>query len=374
MGDIQKMKISLIAPKSNGKDGIGTYCEELNQVLGREIETSRIGFPSGTQALLDLLRASAQGITDNSKIVHLQYEYGLFGPKSLYSFIIIPLLYLGTRVYKKKFIITLHEVLNSNSVEGSNYYLKRYYLVVLNHILVYFSDHIILLSDVAEDRLTKCTSTKSYSVLTHGSNAHSSLTVSKQEAKVELGYTPDDPVVVEPGYIEPRKGCDIVSKVASNLPDVSFVLAGGKKETYSEYYNNILDESPDNLEITGTLPMPKFLQYIRAADIALLPYQTAVQGGIRNRVTQSGVFNQCAAQSTPVIASDNQYFNQINSEFGCIITVNSSDPREIENEIKSLLADPDRQSRLGENIFEYSQSNSMEEVAKDHVEIYMSTV
>jgi 1,2-diacylglycerol-3-alpha-glucose alpha-1,2-galactosyltransferase len=97
----------------------------------------------------------------------------------------------------------------------------------------------------------------------------------KKAARARLDISPDVFMVLGNGQVQPRKRLDISVKMAKELPDVEFVWVGGIpfKKLGADYakMQNLMDNVPPNLTITGVIPHEKVSDYLAAADVFCLP-------------------------------------------------------------------------------------------------------
>ena len=77
------------------------------------------------------------------------------------------------------------------------------------------------------------------------------------------------------GQVQPRKRLDVLIKAAKQMPDVKFFWVGGIpfKNLGADYgaMQRMMKNAPDNLIITGVIPLDDVRDYYVAADIFVLP-------------------------------------------------------------------------------------------------------
>lgn len=99
--------------------------------------------------------------------------------------------------------------------------------------------------------------------------------VEKKLARKKLGLKDDDFVVMGNGQVQPRKRLDILIKAAKKMPDVKFFWVGGIpfKNLGADYHamQNMIKSAPDNLTVTGVIPLEAVKDYYVAADLFVLP-------------------------------------------------------------------------------------------------------
>ncbi|GAB3687723.1 hypothetical protein GCM10028857_21120 [Salinarchaeum chitinilyticum] len=324
--------------------------------------------PSVAHFVSVALRAAFRG----SDVVHVQHEYGLFRrPGSIYpgvlGLVFFPVLWLATRLRGQAVVVTMHSVLRPAPEEAR--FSKRLYLFVMHGLIASVADHVIFLSEDCEERFHDdvAQDPDAYSVLPHGVNVADASSADRATAREYFGFDADDEIVAIPGFVRPPKGHDVFIEVARKLADVEFLIAGGarSKGFDQEFFEELQSAAPPNVTITGVLDDDEFPLALATPDLALLPYRV---------VTQSGTFNWCAAQELPVLASDESYFRQIESEWGALETVAIDDVETIADRVEALLADDRRRAQLSENVGRYKDANSFETVAGQHLGIYRSVL
>lgn len=97
----------------------------------------------------------------------------------------------------------------------------------------------------------------------------------KKSARKKLGLKNDDFVVMGNGQVQPRKRLDILIKAAKEMPDVKFFWVGGIpfKNLGADYnaMQNMIKNAPNNLTVTGVIPLENVRDYYVAADVFVLP-------------------------------------------------------------------------------------------------------
>ena len=97
----------------------------------------------------------------------------------------------------------------------------------------------------------------------------------KKSARKKLGLKDDDFVVMGNGQVQPRKRLDILIKAAKEMPDVKFFWVGGIpfKNLGADYnaMQDMIKNAPNNLTVTGVIPLESVRDYYVAADVFVLP-------------------------------------------------------------------------------------------------------
>ncbi|WP_424016488.1 glycosyltransferase family 4 protein [Halorientalis pallida] len=357
-----------MAPPPDKSSGVGKYSEEIRQGLAKEEAVTMQYFPAEQLRPIAFAKHAIKAGQASEDVVHVQFDYVLFGRFTLMSWIFFPTLFLTSRVTGTDVFVTMHEVITPDLIRGRLSVLKSVYIKILNQVIVTTAMHIVFLSEFAERNFVASTGIEDYSQIPHGvprSDPESRL----DTARSAFGYDPDETVIAAPGYVSPRKGSDIFKSIAESMPDYQFLLAGGSpREKYDDFFNRIQRTAPPNLCMTGVLDDGEFKQSFVSADIAVLPYQEVYQNGIKNTVAQSGIFNQCVAHELPVVASDCPYFDDIESEWGCVRTFETVE--EATSIIRELLNDDEERERVKESMQNFKNYNRIENVIHKHLDVY----
>lgn len=357
--------VTMVSTPDDGSCGIGTYTGELLKALSDETNVKWVTVPLRSANPLPYILGAITAGLGNGSVVHVQHEYGIYGPKSLWSWVFFPILFLLTRVQNKHVITTFHSAWNSKTIRPPLIPLKRTYVAANNAMLEMTTNHAIFLSENTAADFTESTKTDSKEVIPHGVQ-NDTIDLSTESAKAMFNAEPDDTLIVEPGYVRREKGCDAFADIAQEFEgkSPSFILAGGSQSDEA-YYESIQRNAPQNLRVTGKLDDERFHAAFVAADLVVLPYR---------EVTQSGIFNWCAAYEVPVLGSDTQYFRQLANQWGCVDVVDTEQPEIAAARIQELLANDDRRAKLRSGMEDYRTAASLDSVAESHSELYSSLV
>lgn len=123
-------------------------------------------------------------------------------------------------------------------------------------------------------------------------------TISKEEARRQLGFDKNLSIVVYTGSLIAGKGVDILIKCSNRLPHISFIIVGGEKEHIIELRQLV---KFSNVIFTGNVPPSKIPVYQAAADILVLPN---TKGGVIDDVTSPLKLFEYIASRRPIVATD----------------------------------------------------------------------
>ena len=358
----------MLAPSPEIDDGVGQYTKDLCSYLSERTEIHHVPFPSSVNPA-GYFRPLLSVAKSESDIIHVQHGYVLFGPASVMSWLFFPCIFLLSRFGNQRVVVTVHEALNPGLVAPPLRTAKGVYIRLVNHLLVATSDQLVFLAEHAKDRFSAEVSDAV--VFPHGANTVATSPYSMPEAKELFGYEESSTLIVEPGYVSRRKGSHLFARLAKELPEYEFLLAGGASdEKHDRFVEKLTADAPENLRISGLLDEDRFRAAFAAADVVVLPYLEQTQSGIINKVNQSGIFNWCAAHSCVVVASQNEYFEQLASEWGCLRLAAPEDTEEMSATIRRILSDKSERAELTEQMLEFREANSFRRVAELHTEMY----
>lgn len=321
---MSEMQVAVVGPRpENG--GVGTYARQLANKLP---EATHVTIPdTGEIGLKDVLPLARE--LRSYDVVNIHYTYQLYGHRGSLTWALYPLLQ-GCRVYT-----TMHEVWDFGTVETPPYSVKRAYLANLHRLLAIFSDRLVFLSKNARRGFRRTTSTGHTEVIPHGVNLEDLLQFSMSEAKQMFGFSEQDCVISQIGFVSRRKGIETFLQSAAETSEYEFMFAGGpRNEDSMEYYEELQERASENVTFTGKLPEERFHAAFDASNLVVLPYKS---------IRQSGILNWCAAHGTPVLASDIEYFSDLNKTFNYPLIMKE---REIPNSIKWALNQPNHSSKV----------------------------
>jgi glycosyltransferase involved in cell wall biosynthesis len=107
-------------------------------------------------------------------------------------------------------------------------------------------------------------------------------------AKKELGFEPDNKVLLFFGYVRKYKGLDILLKAFKGIseiyPECRLLAAGEFYDNPDEYFQIVKENNiEDKVKIINQfIPNEEVYKYYSAADLVVQPYRSATQSGILN--------------------------------------------------------------------------------------------
>lgn len=108
-------------------------------------------------------------------------------------------------------------------------------------------------------------------------------------------------LVVYSGALYPFKGVDVLIDAAKKLPQVQFVITGGKEEQVTAYQQQAREKQVDNVKFLGwILPRQRLVSLFQAADILAHPHCSGKSANFTNPVK----FFQYMASGTPIVITE----------------------------------------------------------------------
>jgi glycosyltransferase involved in cell wall biosynthesis len=197
------------------------------------------------------------------------------------------LLMLYYRLLRKKVVLTVHNV-NAGKRDANDSYLNRLSLRIQYNLC----HHIFVHTDRMKSELTadfEIASDK-VSVIPFGiNNTVSNTTLSRAEAKAQLGISKGDKVLLFFGNIAPYKGLEYLTAAFTELwkkgRSYRLIIAGAPKGG-DDYWKQIRQSLACNgardgvIERIGYIPDEDTELYFKAADVLILPYAHVFQSGV----------------------------------------------------------------------------------------------
>ena len=363
------MRIGFVSTYPPIECGIATYTSYLNETLrkiGNEtFVVSPLGAhgvgvfpiyrPESTSMPTQIFDISAEFTPD---IIHIQHEYGLYGPQRGVHVIGLIVMYKLAGI---PVVTTLHTV-----QEEPDHAEKT-----LLSLIVSESSAVIVHEQFQKDILVKhFGQEEKIHVIYHGIREVEVI----KDAKKKLGIE-GKKVILLCGYFRPTKGfkeiVELMPEICKQANDIVLLVAGKARgleylEYQREFYEAI-NNSPVNDRIVvlrGQFPQHTFDTIVSASDIVVLPYEKGAQ---------SGIMAQCFAFNKPVITSNLLAFRKLvkRSNGGWVCKSN----KEYIQGIIKLLRDDDLYRTLQNNIKEYVKNySSWTIIAQQHIKVYQSVV
>lgn len=355
------LSVCMISTPDVPECGVGTYTGDLISSLGDQILVSHVMLKVDSTNPLHFLNAAIKAGRTDSELIHVQHEYGLFGPKSIMAWVFFPVLYLLKTLRDRTLVITVHEAWSRGTISTGPHWIKFFYIMLMNSLIQVVADELIFLSEPVREEFDSPISNEVSQLIPHGVMTDQLFSASTEIAKAEFGYGSEDTVIVEPGYVSKEKGSDAFCSIADRFSDMKFLLAGGTRVGDLATVIGEKATKTDNLRITGVLNDERFHLALLAADVIVLPYR---------KDGQSGVFNLCAAYQVPVVGSRCKYFQGLSQKYDCIELFTLDELDSIETAINKVLYDEERREQLKSNLGKFKEEESLHQVSCMHINMY----
>lgn len=170
---------------------------------------------------------------------------------------------------------------------------------------------------------------------------------SKEEARVLLGITHDQNIVVYSGRINSKKGLGVVLDMARRLPDVDFLLVGSEGNGSVE----LEAASIPNVFIHPWCSHPQTLPFLSAADVLIIPPSTEPLMNAGNTVLPIKTFMYMASER-PILAGATPDLAEILEDGINACLIKPDDVDMAVAALTALLIDPERCAKLARNAAE----------------------
>jgi glycosyltransferase involved in cell wall biosynthesis len=149
-----------------------------------------------------------------------------------------------------------------------------------------------------------------------------------REARARLGWN-DTFVAGYTGHLYPGRGLDLMAGLASRMPHIVFVWAGGEPETVSAWAARLEQQGIHNVRLLGFVPQPDLPLVHAACDVLLMPYERAIavsSGGDTAAFASPMKAFEYLAAGRPILSSDLPVFREVLNESNAILL----DPESVE--------------------------------------------
>jgi glycosyltransferase involved in cell wall biosynthesis len=190
-------------------------------------------------------------------------------------------------------------------------------------------------------------------------------------AKEELGYRPDDRVVLLFGFVTPHKGHLVALDALESLPSrYHLAFVGGShprsSDTYLDEVLSVLHDRPrlaERVRPTGYVPDEVVRRYFAATDVCIVPY------------TEHGLATSAAAvwaltSARPVVGTKIPALTELREESDCLHLVTPGAPRELAAAIVQVDTDEQLAKVLVSNAAAHCARTAWPRVAQQHLELY----
>ncbi len=183
--------------------------------------------------------------------------------------------------------------------------------------------------------------------------------LSKTAARQQLNLQIDAKYVVYTGNMQKNKCIESVVDIAAYLPEITFLLVGGKPEDLTRLTNYCGAKNVKNVVLVERQPVSMVSQYLYAADALIIPPVSAPMEQFGKTVLPFKLFPYLAA-CRPIVAPDLADMRELlrHNENGLL--VQPDDAAQNAEAIRALFSDKNMQARLASNAAETSKSLTWE--------------
>ena len=219
----------------------------------------------------------------------------------------------------------------------------------------------VLHSNVAAESMRKVGFPKEKLFVLHNGYDNSDMqpVLTKAEARLKLGLSPQEKFVVYTGNMQKNKCIESLIDIAEGVPGAKFLLVGGRLEDVKRLEEYAASKDVENVVLTGHQPIAKVSQYLYAADVLIIPPVSAPLEKYGRTVLPFKTFPYLAA-GRPIVAADAPDIRELLIHRQNAILVQADNPAQNAGEINQLLADEEFQNKIACNAAKLSKSLTWE--------------
>ncbi|MCI6553128.1 MAG: glycosyltransferase family 4 protein [Lachnospiraceae bacterium] len=226
-------------------------------------------------------------------------------------------------------------------------------------------DYYLVQSRRDEEDLLALKPSAAYSRVFHPTyNAFKMKNMTREEARRQLSIGGEEKVMLFFGYVRPYKGLRHILRalpaVREKVPDIRLLVVGDFGDDRQEYMDLIREKkiAPYVKIVEGYIPDQEVEQYFAAADLAVLPYESA---------TQSGIAQIAYGFDMPIVATDVGGLPEVVLDGKTGYVVPQGDDTALGEAVVRFFTDTDIE-RMQQNIrqeeYKYSWDRMREEIEK----------
>lgn len=188
---------------------------------------------------------------------------------------------------------------------------------------------------------------------------------SKEEIREMLELPQDKKIVVYCGSLFPDKGIEHILLVAKNIPDVIFLLVGGRERQINTWREYTTSHEIRNVQFTGFVENSKVPLYLKAADALIMPYKTDQEIKIMDINTTSPLklFEYMAARR-PIISTNIPAISRTIEHGVDGLLAEPNNIQELTHFVEMVLNDKESSKRLSESSYRKVQDYDWKERCK----------
>ena len=167
-----------------------------------------------------------------------------------------------------------------------------------------------------------------------------------------LGLPVNRKIVCYCGNTYRGRGIEVLVEAAEKLPEVEFLIVGGREEDNSFYRKEAERRKISNFKMRGFVPQNEVSYYLTASDILVMPYSSrmTIKDG-----TKAGSFTsplklfEYMAAGKPIIATETPSVMEVLEPGKNSVTVPTDNPERFINSIEYVLRDTEFSLEISEN-------------------------
>jgi alpha-maltose-1-phosphate synthase len=219
----------------------------------------------------------------------------------------------------------------------------------------------VLHSNVAAESMLRAGFPKEKLLVLHNGVDNSDMLpiMSKMEARQKLNLDLNAKYVVYTGNMQKNKCIESLVDIAAYLPDINFLLVGGKPEDIERLTTYCAAKKVKNVVLVERLPINEVSPYLYAADALIIPPVSAPMEKFGRTVLPFKLFPYLAA-GRPIVAPNLADMRELlrHEENGILVT--PDDAAQNAEAIRALFSDEKMQLQLAESAAETSRSLTWE--------------
>ena len=243
----------------------------------------------------------------------------------------------------------------------------KFWLPIATSYIRWFYNHadvVIAVSDATKRELIAIGVTKPIEVAYNmvDTKLYHATSTDKQIARQELGLDSKAWIVIGAGQVQPRKRVDSMVKLASKLPDMTFVWVGGlpfkKAAADSASMQRLMRDVTSNMLFPGIVPLDEIKQWYHAADVFFLPSQQETFGL---------VVVEAAASGLPIVLRDIPDYKETFSDLAILAS-----EKDFEATFKKLKNEPSYYNKSQRDALKLAARYDSKAASKQLLKLYRS--
>lgn len=354
--------------------GIATYTHYLEQEVGKRFDTYITkGWAIGSRFFP--FRIFAEVVAEKPNLVHIQWEYMMFGPAQVSFF--FPFLLLFLKFYRKPIVLTMHSVIPTQTLDAAFFesygagrrfsYMKKLMVLLFTKVVERFSDVIIVHSEISRHVLLRQYRFPSYKVLV----IPHPIIGENPRPKKESDYF----IIMHFGFVKNSKGIhhvlNVLPKVVERFPNVRFIVVGAvrnfsRERNYAISLREMVRDKKLESHVSFVdhfIPFEQLPSVLSQADVYVLPYTEKL-------LSDSGALKTLLPYGKPILATRLSCFEKLADNLLLINPENLE--QELTDKLLRMIEDDQLRKKYGEKCIEILGQYSLDKIAKATEQIYLN--